>query len=184
MSDVCETCKGKRYVYEGEAITGCGHDDVFPEKVACDECGGTGQRPAAERVRNLLPDRMFETLLSKLRIHFAQMEDYQRVTISHGEIKTLFAGIELLQRRRDEQRGEWQPIETAAGVMLGIKTSIDQYTSEHDWDQVAAEAGDAFEEVVWWLFCFDGAERVEGNEIPTHWMPKPQQPAPYTPRQP
>lgn len=40
----CETCRGKGYEYEGEAITGRGPEDVFPEKVSCDDCNGTGQR--------------------------------------------------------------------------------------------------------------------------------------------
>lgn len=83
---------------------------------------------------------------------------------------------------------DWQPIETApshrevllyrkdAGVMLGIFTSIDQFTSEQDWDRVAEETGDFFEESVWWLFCFAGAEHVSGDEIPTHWMEKPDEP--------
>ncbi len=34
----CETCGGKGYVYEGEAITGRGPGDVFPEKAACPDC--------------------------------------------------------------------------------------------------------------------------------------------------
>ncbi len=83
---------------------------------------------------------------------------------------------------------EWQPIETApkykeilvyradAGAMLGIYTSVDQYTSEHNWDEVAEELGDAFDSPDWFLFCWDGVERVEGDEIPTHWMPLPDDP--------
>lgn len=34
----CATCGGKGYTYEGEAITGRGPDDVFPNKVACEDC--------------------------------------------------------------------------------------------------------------------------------------------------
>jgi hypothetical protein len=51
----CGTCGGKGYVYEGEAITGRGPDDVFPEKVACPDCATPEQEcahcghPAHER---------------------------------------------------------------------------------------------------------------------------------------
>jgi hypothetical protein len=34
----CISCVGYGYVYEGEAITGRGPDDVFPNKVDCAEC--------------------------------------------------------------------------------------------------------------------------------------------------
>jgi hypothetical protein len=34
----CGECAGKGYIYEGDAITGRGPDDVFPEQVACPEC--------------------------------------------------------------------------------------------------------------------------------------------------
>jgi hypothetical protein len=34
----CAECGGKGYYFEGEAITGRGPDDVFPEQVACPEC--------------------------------------------------------------------------------------------------------------------------------------------------
>jgi hypothetical protein len=34
----CLNCGGHGFVYEGEAITGRGPDDVFPNQVACDEC--------------------------------------------------------------------------------------------------------------------------------------------------
>lgn len=84
--------------------------------------------------------------------------------------------------------GEWQPIETApkykevlvyredAGVMLAIYTSVDLYTSEYEWDETAEELGDSFEKADWFLFCWRGVERVEGNEKPTHWMPLPSPP--------
>lgn len=34
----CKSCDGKGWYYEGEAITGRGPDDVFPEKVRCPDC--------------------------------------------------------------------------------------------------------------------------------------------------
>lgn len=46
QGEKCETCKGKGYVYEGEAITGRGPDDVFPEKVACEDCDGLQRQPS------------------------------------------------------------------------------------------------------------------------------------------
>lgn len=34
----CLNCGGHGFVYEGDAVTGRGPDDVFPNEVACDEC--------------------------------------------------------------------------------------------------------------------------------------------------
>lgn len=90
--------------------------------------------------------------------------------------------------------GSWQSIETApkytellvyrkdAGVMLGIYTSPDQFTPESHWDETAEALGDAFEAEDWFLFCWDGAERADGDLAPTHWMPLPMPPSSAGPK--
>lgn len=94
-----------------------------------------------------------------------------------------------LSLQQTPREAGWQPIATApkykevlvyredAGAMLGIYTSPDQFVGEYEWDKVAAEIGDSFEKEDWFLFCWNGVERVEGNEIPTLWQPLP----PYSP---
>jgi hypothetical protein len=34
----CLNCVGHGFIYEGDAVTGRGPDDVFPSEVSCDEC--------------------------------------------------------------------------------------------------------------------------------------------------
>ena len=83
---------------------------------------------------------------------------------------------------------EWQPIETApkdggeilgwredCGILLMRWTCVGEFLSDKE-----IEDGDYSEESIWeqdW-FCADFVYglRLEGNEIPTHWMPLPEPP--------
>ncbi|KCZ47725.1 hypothetical protein [Hyphomonas sp. CY54-11-8] len=85
----------------------------------------------------------------------------------------------------------WRPIETAppytgevelyredAGVFWGERTTLEEsgYISEQEiesgqWSNEALEALD------WWYWGPNGAVRLEGVEIPTHWRPLPDPPA-------
>lgn len=82
---------------------------------------------------------------------------------------------------------EWQPIETApeheevliyrddCGVLMGQKTYLAEILSEAE-----LEEGDFDEEAIWALDWFGGdsliSERLEGEEVPTHWMLLPEPP--------
>lgn len=83
---------------------------------------------------------------------------------------------------------KWQPIETApkcdevlayrhdAGVFFAIYGSIEEVGIHLDDDvRDDISEGDLWNDV-WWYYGSDGVVRLEGDEIPTHWMPLPEPP--------
>jgi len=77
---------------------------------------------------------------------------------------------------------EWQPIETApkyrevllfrddAGVFTGIFTSFDSFATEAETE--ACNEDTLFSEG-WFYGDYRGCGRLEGSELPTHWMELP-----------
>jgi hypothetical protein len=76
----------------------------------------------------------------------------------------------------------WQPIETApkereillfrddAGVFTGIWTSFSSFATEKECDEADEET--LFSED-WFYGDYRGFGRLEGSEVPTHWMELP-----------
>ncbi len=62
-----------------------------------------------------------------------------------------------------------------AGVMMGQYTYCAEWVTDEEIEEHRLTEGALFEEDFWAL-CLDGIERLEGDEIPTHWMPIPEPP--------
>lgn len=133
LGDRCECCNGNGTGRKPadttrpppEACIGDGITDLVSAQLAAEQ----DSKPA-DGVSEAIPDRTFETLLSKLRIQFAQMKDYQHTSISHGEIKALFAGIERLRASRPAMTGEQrEALELGAESLRKRRASVERDTT-------------------------------------------------------
>lgn len=166
----CDECGGKGYVYEGEAITGRGPEDVFPEKVVCPEC-----QPAPEGVSNQdLAERISEV---SSRI--------ERCIESFGSapaaLREQLSILRELQQRRSGQ--EWRTIESAprdgTRVLVCCLGSDGDRTTHEAWWSTPYESA-PLKHGCW---RYDGgrtmlsAELNDGRFGATHWQPLPPAPA-------
>ena len=83
---------------------------------------------------------------------------------------------------------EWKPIDTVplhasvlfyradAGVFYGQKTHCADWISEEEQEKEEYDEYTLFKDDCW-AFEYNGAHRLEGDVIPTHWMPLPPPPA-------
>lgn len=87
----------------------------------------------------------------------------------------------------------WQSIETApkdgtevlvwrkdAGALIAMYGALQDFISDEELDGILRDYGvgkesDFIEQEDWWGFGFFGAERLEGDLVPTHWMPLPKE---------
>lgn len=79
----------------------------------------------------------------------------------------------------------WQPIDTApmhrevlvwrgdTGAMLAMYTSLDQFVPEYKHGEYSDK--DLYS-MDWFCAGFDDGWRLEGDDVPTHWMPLPDGP--------
>lgn len=82
--------------------------------------------------------------------------------------------------------GEWLPIETApkeeellgwrddCGVLLIMHTSYDRFADERECEEIDEDT--LFQKDWFGAFIPGGMTRLDGTEVPTHWMPKPAAP--------
>ena len=62
-----------------------------------------------------------------------------------------------------------------AGVMFGQYTYCGEWVTDQEAEEFDLSEELLFEED-FWAYCIDGIERLEGDEIPTHWQPLPDPP--------
>ncbi|HDR9497633.1 TPA: hypothetical protein QDC06_000835 [Burkholderia cepacia] len=129
-----------------------------------------------------LTDEQVTNLRRYLNFGFGVMTDDER--------KDADGILAFLPAQQPEPRAEvtgWQPIETApketellgwrkdCGVLLIMHTSFDRWASEAECDEIDEET--LFQKD-WFGTALPGImDRLEGEQVPTHWMPLPAAPA-------
>lgn len=157
----CDECGGKGYVYEGEAITGRGPEDVFPEKAACPEC-----QPAPEGVS----DADIMSTVAALETVRNDLFSLSRPAVSAIQGKAIYLiermEAELKQRRSGQ---EWRTIESAPrdGRELLLSQGSDVAICYAHQDKRLRDG------IEWRI---SNADRYVFR-APTHWMPLPPAPA-------
>ena len=89
---------------------------------------------------------------------------------------------------------EWQPIETApkdhsellgwredCGVMMIRWTAPIDFMTERELEAASTDDNDWMEQEDWFYADFVRGGRLEGDEVPTHWMPLPPPPPDHPP---
>ena len=116
-------------------------------------------------------------ILTEAAIELAKLEDEKNynIIIHIKEMNKLLNPWISIKETFPPKHTEILLYREDAGSMFG------QYTYCGEWitEQEAIE-NDFSEELLFeedfWAYCIDGIARLEGDEIPTHWMPLPKQP--------
>lgn len=107
--------------------------------------------------------------------------------IVHGNGAFVLYADHVAALTAEQQAHQWQPIETApkdgteiigwrkdCGPILVRWTSCDAFCTEAELEELNEE--EAFTQD-WFYADFVAGGRLEGSEVPTHWMPLPGDPA-------